>query len=697
MAEGTSYSTAVQELYVAYFGRPADYGGWFNFQAALSNADAPTDLAGLATAYNSNAAVKTLVDAFSTSEESQALYGTVTGNATAFVNAIFENMFGRAAGPAGLQFWSNAITSGVLTASDAALSIAAGAVANTSAQGVLDAATLSNKTAAAQVFTNLLADNVYDSASYRGPFAAEIGRALVSAVGTANLNAGIADAPWAVRAIDPAIVDTYTLTPTIDNVATGRGVSVINATLDNAAGLAAGGPAATLTADDSIVGDTQLFSFATLNIFDSGLGANFAIPQPGIISGITTLTVTSLEAVSAPSAANGSIQLSGWAGLTDVNILASTGIDSLAVPAATNVLVRDSAGDVTVYGGARIVVTTDAASTTTIVGGTASSSIYATGGASGRGNTITDAHFGSGLSNTIKTVVLTDAGHTAIDSDALTSLSLSGAANDVAVHAAAGTRTLALALSGDDGGAVADDTATNIAVAANGYDTGAFTLQAHGASTIGFVDTANLHLAGVTAPVATTVTIGGIGAFTADLSQLNTTADIDATGENPACAVSLVMGNGATGTITFGMHTAADQITVSPVGTAGAAPNFAKLLTVSGLNNVGQDSIVFADGEGVGTASFQQVGIDQVTKAGASATSLDGWIAAATGMGGVVQQSAHGVLEFQFGGNTYLIETAAASDAGSFGAHDAIIELTGTGYTFAHASSVTEGVLHLAG
>src|SRR5579872_5349351 len=98
MASPTTYSTAVQELYVAYFGRPADYFGLQNFETALSNANAPTDIAHLAAAYSTNSAVKTLVDAFGASNESQALYGTIgssVGNTNAFVNAIFENMFGR--------------------------------------------------------------------------------------------------------------------------------------------------------------------------------------------------------------------------------------------------------------------------------------------------------------------------------------------------------------------------------------------------------------------------------------------------------------------------------------------------------------------------------------------------------------------------------------------------------------------------
>ena len=40
------YQNAVQELYVAYFGRPADATGLVNFENALLAANAPTDIQG---------------------------------------------------------------------------------------------------------------------------------------------------------------------------------------------------------------------------------------------------------------------------------------------------------------------------------------------------------------------------------------------------------------------------------------------------------------------------------------------------------------------------------------------------------------------------------------------------------------------------------------------------------------------------
>ncbi len=157
------YDVTVQQLYVSYFGRPADAGGLANFAAALQAAGAPPDIQGLNQAYGSNPAVKALVDSFGTSAESRALYGN--GNTTAFVTAIYQNVLGRAPDSAGLSFWVGAIDNGHLTQSNAALSIMAGAQANTSAQGLLDANLISNRVTVAQNFTSAVPLSTYDGAT----------------------------------------------------------------------------------------------------------------------------------------------------------------------------------------------------------------------------------------------------------------------------------------------------------------------------------------------------------------------------------------------------------------------------------------------------------------------------------------------------------------------------------------------------
>jgi S-layer protein len=703
MSAPATYSTVVQELYVAYFGRPADYFGLQNFEAALSAAGAPTDLVHLAATYESNTAVKTLVDTFGKSTESQTLFGTIGASATSadnFVNAIFENLFGRAANNAGLNFWSNAITSGTLTPSDAALAIAAGAATNTSAQGLIDAATMANKVAVATTFTNDLGTSSLNIVAYSGANAGSLARTMLTGVSATTDLAAYADTVnQTIATLIGHGVWPITLTTGVDNIVTTQTSAVFDAVIDNAAGLAAGGQPATLNAGDSIAAATQPGSSNTLQLTDFGIGSEFALPQPVTLTGITALKIASLEAVAAPDQPNGSYDFSHWSGLTSIEVSASTGNDILTAPDAAAVRVNDTAGSVTIYGGSRIDVAADAASSIAVHGGVATVAVNLIGGDN---NSIIDQNFGRGSNNTISGVVLTDSGNTVINSDALSSLSLGGS-NHVTVNAAAAARMLVVQLAQSANSAaiatVVDATATALDIVASGPDTVTekLNLQTASAGTLRFDDAAGMQLTGVFAPPATSVTIGGNGAFSADLSQINSAANIDATGAIGVNAITLAFGAGADGNVGFGSHTAADQVTISAAGTGGTAPDLAHLLTIAGLNNAAQDSIVFADGAGTGGDSFQQVSSAQVTASGGTATSLAAWIATATGLGSIVQQSAHGVLEFQFGGNTYLIETATATDGGAISAHDSIVELVGSGYTFVHAGTIISGVLHLAG
>jgi alpha-tubulin suppressor-like RCC1 family protein len=181
-AAANPYATVVQQLYVAYFGRPADAGGLVNFEAALAAAGAPADIAQLTSAYGSNPAVKSLIDGFGTSDESNRLYG---GDTQAFVKAVYQSIFNRAPLAAGLKFWTDSIDSGTLTKGNAALSIMAGALTNQSAQGLIDGAAVRNKIAVGAYFTDslVLPANVN---GYRGQAAAAAARALLAAVDNAT-------------------------------------------------------------------------------------------------------------------------------------------------------------------------------------------------------------------------------------------------------------------------------------------------------------------------------------------------------------------------------------------------------------------------------------------------------------------------------------------------------------------------------
>ena len=177
--QASDYQAAVQYLYLAYFGRPADPTGLTNFENALLAANAPPDIGSLAAAYATNPQVKTLIDSFGTSKESQTLYGS--GNSSAFVTAVFQNVLGRAPQSSGLTYWSGAIDSGSLSQGNAALSIMAAALTNGSAQGQLDAQLIGQRLSEAESFTAQVSLQGA-TADYSGASAAAAARSLLGSV-----------------------------------------------------------------------------------------------------------------------------------------------------------------------------------------------------------------------------------------------------------------------------------------------------------------------------------------------------------------------------------------------------------------------------------------------------------------------------------------------------------------------------------
>jgi hypothetical protein len=174
----SAYNTVVQQLYIAYFGRPADSSGLANFTARLATANAATTMAGIDAAYKSTAAIKELVDAFGTSAESANLY---SGGTSAFVTAIYKNVLNRDPDSAGLAYWINEIDKNGLTRGNAALSIMNGALTNTSTQGVIDGTIVSNKTTVGVAFTTSLV-TASQIAGYSGDAAAASARTMLSTV-----------------------------------------------------------------------------------------------------------------------------------------------------------------------------------------------------------------------------------------------------------------------------------------------------------------------------------------------------------------------------------------------------------------------------------------------------------------------------------------------------------------------------------
>ena len=160
----------IQEIYLAYFGRPADPAGIAYWQSQ-------NDLTRAA-------------NAFAESAEYQSLYAA--NDYTQLVTNIYQNLFKRPADNAGLNYWVRQLSDGKVKPGNAALAILDGA------QGK-DAAVLNAKLDAAQTFTAAL-NTATLAAAYKGDGpAAEVRKAWA----TISSDATAAT----VKASFPALID----------------------------------------------------------------------------------------------------------------------------------------------------------------------------------------------------------------------------------------------------------------------------------------------------------------------------------------------------------------------------------------------------------------------------------------------------------------------------------------------------------
>lgn len=180
----TDNVNTVQQLYVAYFGRPADPGGLAYWSAAL---DADPN------------ALSDITKAFAASVEYQAGYANM--NHTQVVSAVYENLFGRAGDVAGITFWTEALDSGRLSVANVVTAFVDGA------QGS-DAKVFSERVVAADEF-NAHLDTPLEVTAYAGSAASSIAHAYLQAIIDDN-SAAIAQEPVVIDTAIAQIVGTYT-------------------------------------------------------------------------------------------------------------------------------------------------------------------------------------------------------------------------------------------------------------------------------------------------------------------------------------------------------------------------------------------------------------------------------------------------------------------------------------------------------
>ena len=159
----------LNKAYLAYFGRPIDPTGGQAFSMAAED---------------------DVEVAFAASAESKSLYGSeIQAN---FVNAVYNNLFGRDAEDSGVAYWLNEYNRGAVSAAEMALSILNGARNS-------DAEIIDNKLAASLEFYERL-DTPKEISGYTTMEAAAVARDFLATISLAPVNDEVVDSAIAAAA-----------------------------------------------------------------------------------------------------------------------------------------------------------------------------------------------------------------------------------------------------------------------------------------------------------------------------------------------------------------------------------------------------------------------------------------------------------------------------------------------------------------
>jgi len=273
----------IQQLYVTYFGRPADVFGLDYW--ALSP-------------QTRNLTALQVGNFFGSTPEFQALAATGVGAA---LTQIYVNTFGRQPEPAGLQFWAQEVNSGRLSLATAGYVIANNASA-------ADAAILANKVSSSQVFTDELRLSTPAMNAYSG--------------------SGLASGVTFLTTVTTAPATTAQTTAAIATVVNSGGGSGQSYTLTTAS------ETATATRFISDIAISGAFALNTLNNGDrlTGSGSNSSLNATLNTAGNIAITPTLLSNI---QTANFELtQIGAAAGTTALNFINSTGLSTVSTNTA---------------------------------------------------------------------------------------------------------------------------------------------------------------------------------------------------------------------------------------------------------------------------------------------------------------------------------------------------------------------------
>ena len=418
----------LQQLYVAYFNRPADPFG-------LAYWD------GIVTANGGSTAAVSAT--FAASPEYQAAFKGLSPSQV--VGQIYQNLFGHVPDGPGLIYWSNLLSTGQLSVSNIVTQIAGGA------QGT-DLTAYNDKVTAAAAFTDNLVTG-QQILGYQGATAnAAAATFLSGVVDDASLAAAIAPA-----ALSSTIANITNPVPVVVNTNLTTGVDTFVGTSSNDVvnGSFTGTSASTWTPLDKVDGG---LGNNTLNLSDTFGGIDLSI---GTVKNFQTANITSTGGLVA-----GVTDISGWTGLTTANFgLKSATAQSITVADTTALNVTNSLAGGTFTGGSIINVTANSVNGAATVASTAATSAGVTALNVAIGGAATVAAETALTAAAVASGFITAAQQTAID--AAYAGAFGGGAAAAQAAAAVVDAPIATAATAAAAAAVTAATANNVTIATN--------------------------------------------------------------------------------------------------------------------------------------------------------------------------------------------------------------------------------------
>lgn len=536
----STYLAQVQQLYIAYFGRPADPIGQAYWAGIIDAA---------------NGSIAAVQAGFSASAESQALYGNKS--TIDKVTAIYNNVFNRAPDAAGLAFWVAQIDSGKVSQAQASWTIQQNA-------GAGDAATVQNKLTAAQAFTAQI-DTAAEISGYQGSAASDSGRAFLNTVTSVNATAtaAVAAAPAAVLAAtaNGSVGASFALTANVDNLVGDGSNNVF--TGDNT------GTNATVTAADSLNGGAGTDTF---NYFVATAGGAVTVPQLTSIENVNLIGTTTAGLTANLTSAVGVQQVTLKNTTTTGSVITigagvAAGLDNVKAAAGTETFTTSGAtGSLTVLNGTNVgTVNVDSAALTTL-------NVASTGSAA---NTI------GSLASTGNETTLNFSGTAALTVNAIGS-------TVTAINAAAATAAVVINAAGTGNLTFTGGTGNDNVKFGAGELTASDVLDGGaGTDTLTINDTTPAYAAINAAKNFEVLGLGTTGA-TVDRGQLTNGIDAFAIGQNVGATISnslattkyaVDLGVNNTGTLTISNKVGEQKVTVdlTNTDTAAAAHSLAAL------------------------------------------------------------------------------------------------------------------------